>query len=76
MIDVLFLLLPGSLILDWAGPAEALRTAHTDTTGRLWIAYDQGRIGFVEDGSFRGLGSAEGLPDATHSTIHEFFGSI
>ena len=29
MIDVLFLLLPGSLILDWAGPAEALRTANS-----------------------------------------------
>jgi transcriptional regulator GlxA family with amidase domain len=28
MIDVLFMLLPGSLILDWAGPAEALRTAN------------------------------------------------
>jgi transcriptional regulator GlxA family with amidase domain len=28
MIDVLFLLLPDSLILDWAGPAEALRTAN------------------------------------------------
>lgn len=26
--DVLFLLLPGSLILDWAGPAEALRIAN------------------------------------------------
>jgi len=26
--DVLFLLLPGSLILDWAGPAEALRMAN------------------------------------------------
>lgn len=29
MIDVLFLLLPGSLILDWAGPAEALRSANS-----------------------------------------------
>lgn len=29
MIDVLFLLLPGSLLLDWAGPAEALRSANT-----------------------------------------------
>ncbi|MET0983343.1 MAG: helix-turn-helix domain-containing protein [Telluria sp.] len=28
MINVLFLLLPGSLILDWAGPAEALRIAN------------------------------------------------
>lgn len=28
MIDVLFLLLPDSLVLDWAGPAEALRTAN------------------------------------------------
>jgi transcriptional regulator GlxA family with amidase domain len=28
MIDVLILLLPGSLILDWAGPAEALRIAN------------------------------------------------
>lgn len=28
VIDVLFLLLPGSLILDWAGPAEALRSAN------------------------------------------------
>ena len=26
--DVLFLLLPDSLILDWAGPAEALRMAN------------------------------------------------
>ena len=26
--DVLFLLLPDSLILDWAGPAEALRIAN------------------------------------------------
>ena len=25
LIDVLFVLLPDSLILDWAGPAEALR---------------------------------------------------
>jgi transcriptional regulator GlxA family with amidase domain len=29
MIDVWFLLLPGSLLLDWAGPAEALRSANT-----------------------------------------------
>ncbi len=28
MIDVLFVLLPDSLILDWAGPAEALRVAN------------------------------------------------
>lgn len=28
MIDVYFVLLPGSLILDWAGPAEALRMAN------------------------------------------------
>ncbi|QTD47051.1 GlxA family transcriptional regulator [Ottowia testudinis] len=28
VIDVLFLLLPGSLLLDWAGPAEALRMAN------------------------------------------------
>ncbi|MGB4359818.1 MAG: helix-turn-helix domain-containing protein [Rhodoferax sp.] len=28
MIDVLFVLLPASLILDWAGPAEALRIAN------------------------------------------------
>lgn len=27
-IDVLFVLLPGSLVLDWAGPAEALRSAN------------------------------------------------
>lgn len=28
MIDVYFVLLPDSLLLDWAGPAEALRTAN------------------------------------------------
>ena len=28
MVDVLFMLLPTSLILDWAGPAEALRIAN------------------------------------------------
>ena len=28
LIDVLFVLLPDSLILDWAGPAEALRIAN------------------------------------------------
>jgi transcriptional regulator GlxA family with amidase domain len=27
-IDVYFVLLPGSLILDWAGPAEAIRIAN------------------------------------------------
>ncbi|HEY0060729.1 MAG TPA: helix-turn-helix domain-containing protein [Telluria sp.] len=36
MIDVLFLLLPGSLILDWAGPAEALRIAN-------WMMRQQGK---------------------------------
>lgn len=28
LIDVFFVLLPGSLVLDWAGPAEALRIAN------------------------------------------------
>lgn len=36
MIDVLFLLPPGSLILDWAGPAEALRIAN-------WLMLKQGK---------------------------------
>ena len=34
-IDVLFLLLPGALVLDWAGPAEAFRIANQ------WLARDQ-----------------------------------
>jgi transcriptional regulator GlxA family with amidase domain len=34
MIDVLFLLLPTSLILDWAGPAEALRMANAQLVER------------------------------------------
>jgi transcriptional regulator GlxA family with amidase domain len=33
-IDVFFLLLPGSLILDWAGPAEALRIANQAVAAR------------------------------------------
>lgn len=33
-IDVFFLLLPGSLILDWAGPAEALRIANQALAAR------------------------------------------
>ena len=33
-IDVFFLLLPGSLILDWAGPAEALRSANQALIGQ------------------------------------------
>lgn len=33
-IDVLFLLLPGSLVLDWAGPAEALRMANAQLAAR------------------------------------------
>lgn len=36
MIEVLFLLPPGSLILDWAGPAEALRIAN-------WLMQKQGK---------------------------------
>ena len=28
MIDVLFVLMPDSLVLDWAGPAEAFRLAN------------------------------------------------
>ncbi|OYU45066.1 MAG: AraC family transcriptional regulator [Burkholderiales bacterium PBB4] len=34
MIDVLFVLLPTSLILDWAGPAEALRIANGHLSAR------------------------------------------
>ena len=34
MIDVVFALLPDSLILDWAGPAEALRMANGQLTAR------------------------------------------
>jgi len=34
MTEVLFLLLPGALILDWAGPAEALRIANQVLAGR------------------------------------------
>ena len=35
-IDVFFLLLPDSLVLDWAGPAEALRSAnrHLEALGQ------------------------------------------
>lgn len=33
-VDVWFLLLPGSLILDWAGPAEALRIANAQLARR------------------------------------------
>ncbi len=32
MIDVFFVLLPDSLVLDWAGPAEALRIANQNLT--------------------------------------------
>jgi transcriptional regulator GlxA family with amidase domain len=37
VIDVFFVLLPGSLVLDWAGPAEALRIANQllEAQGRL-----------------------------------------
>ena len=38
-IPVFFVLLPGSLILDWAGPAEALRIANDTPYGlaaSLW----------------------------------------
>lgn len=34
MIDVLFMLLPSSLLLDWAGPAEALRMANQQLQSR------------------------------------------
>ncbi|MGJ2284791.1 hypothetical protein ACR8FC_22465, partial [Salmonella enterica subsp. enterica serovar Paratyphi A] len=33
-IHVYFALLPGSLVLDWAGPAEALRIANQALVGR------------------------------------------
>lgn len=36
--DVLFLLLPDSLILDWAGPAEALRMANRAMVGQGNVA--------------------------------------
>jgi transcriptional regulator GlxA family with amidase domain len=47
MIDVLFVLPRGSLLLDWAGPAEALRIANTEVASADPAAGDAFRLRFV-----------------------------
>jgi transcriptional regulator GlxA family with amidase domain len=50
-IPVLFVLLPGSLILDWAGPAEAFRLAnqHAAALGRGVPPFSLGFIGPIDN---------------------------
>ena len=55
------------------GPVRIL-LANLDKSGRLWLAFDDGRLAVVEpDGGFRRLGPQEGLAEGTHHTIHAIF---
>jgi transcriptional regulator GlxA family with amidase domain len=60
MTEVLFLLLPGALILDWAGPAEALRIANQVLAARR--APPRFRLRFV--GPRAEMPTSVGLPVA------------
>ena len=62
-IHVLFVLLPGSLILDWAGPAEAFRIAESGRPGPVWIDIPKDvQQQLVEFDELPGPGSPAGPP--------------
>jgi signal transduction histidine kinase/ligand-binding sensor domain-containing protein len=53
---------------------KRVTTARTDKNGRLWAAFDEGRIGYLDsNGSFRLLGAKDGLNDGVHRTISSIF---
>jgi signal transduction histidine kinase/ligand-binding sensor domain-containing protein len=53
---------------------ERITLARADRQGRLWIAFDDGKLGFVDrGGTFRALGSNEGLDPRTHTAIYAIF---
>lgn len=55
-------------------PFARITVAHTDSSGRLWLASNQGKVGFVDPvGAFHEVGPREGLADTTHSAIYTFF---
>jgi signal transduction histidine kinase/ligand-binding sensor domain-containing protein len=61
------------LVLPHGTDVQRIALAHSDSVGRLWIAYDQGKIGFVDRaGGWHALGPAEGIPAGTHSVIYTF----
>lgn len=47
-------------------PVKVITQAHTDSSGRLWVAYDLGKIGVVDvHGVFRPVDSRESLANGT-----------
>src|SRR4029450_5798756 len=53
---------------------KRVTTARTDKNGRVWAAFDEGRIGYLDlNGSFRLLGAKDGLNDGVHRTISSIF---
>jgi signal transduction histidine kinase/ligand-binding sensor domain-containing protein len=46
--------------------------AHTDTSGRLWVAFDQGKVGFVDaGGAFHPVDSHEGIANGTQAFFED-----
>jgi len=65
---------PAALVLPREAGVRRITAAYTDSVGRLWIAFDQSGVGFVDPGgAFRALGSSEGLPPGTQTAVYSFF---
>ena len=47
-----------------------ITVAHADTSGRLWVAFDDGQLGVVEQQTFRMLGPGDGFAPDVHRAIN------
>ena len=57
---------PLDLASSGSQPIKTITQAHTDSSGRLWLAYDLGKIGFLDaNGAFHLIDSREGLAAGT-----------
>jgi signal transduction histidine kinase/ligand-binding sensor domain-containing protein len=66
-------LVPFDASLEASGPKK-ITFAHADRTGRLWIGFSGGRLGFMDpDGPYRSLGPQEGLGIEAQQAIHSVF---
>lgn len=68
----------GATLVPFEAPAgvsiKRIALARADRQGRLWIAFDEGHVGFVDQrGTFRALGVADGLDTRTHTAIYALF---
>jgi signal transduction histidine kinase/ligand-binding sensor domain-containing protein len=68
----------GATLAPFQAPAgtsiKRITLARGDRRGRLWMAFDEGQVGFVDErGAFHELGVKDGLDSETHSAVYALY---